>query len=122
MNCLSVNNGNTVFAGSGTDTQTGSIDNTDPDWASIYSVYAGVSTVNFSLTTDGITNAGGLASGVTIPTNTSQIQALTNGLQVTYNYEYDETAIPSGVPEPSALLLGGSALVAAGVLRRKLGR
>jgi len=121
VNCLSVAHGTTTFTGTGTDTETGSFFNTDGSWATEMSPYTGSGSVTFTLSTAGGTNNGTLSAGVTIPTNTAQINALTDGLEVAYTYTYSET-VTSGVPEPVTMLLVGSGLLGLAFARKRVRR
>jgi len=117
--CLSVATGSTTFSGTGSDTGQGSYLNTDGNWSSVLAAYVGTGSVSFTLSLDGTSNNGSLPAGVTIPTNSATLTALTNGLEVDYLYSYTDTVNPTGAPEPSTMVFAGSALLLAGIARRR---
>jgi len=118
-NCLSIGTAGASFSGTGTDMGSGSYMTSDSTLTGAVSTeYVGAGSVSFSLDIAGATNNGTLPAGVTIPTNTAALTALTNGLEVDYIYTYTDT-ITSSAPEPSTMLLFGGALLGAGLLRRR---
>jgi len=119
INCLNVAAGSTTFSGPGTATNSGGYFSTDSTWATEAAAYTGSGDVNFTLTLTGSSTSGTLPTGVTIPTNIASIQALTDGLQVGYDYSFTETLNPS-TPEPTTFVLFGGALVGLGLLGKRL--
>jgi len=115
-NCLSVANGTTNFSGTGSDTGIGSYLNTDGDWSTVLSDYVGAGSVNFTMSLAGSTGNGNLPASVSIPTNTANLTALAGGLEVDYIYTYTDV---NAAPEPSTMVFAGSALLLAGIARRR---
>jgi len=115
VNCLAVPVGVHIFSGTGTDTETGSYLSTDFT-PTLLAGYVGTGTVAFDLALDGLTENGTIQSGVTIPANTATIQALVDGLTVTYDYTYSL----STTPEPGTMALLGGAFLGLGLLRKRL--
>jgi hypothetical protein len=113
INCLGVASGSHTYSGTGTDTETGSYTG---DLSGETSTYVGPGLVTFTLASSGTENNGALTSGVTIPTNSAGVTALSNALVVTYDYSYTETA---AAPEPTTMVLVGGALLAIGIIRKK---
>ena len=126
-NCLAVLPGSRTFNGTGTDTVStgfigGGVDFSAIGGDPIYDTYAGTGVVTFTLSLTAGTNVGTLNNGITVTNNSTSTVATTNALEVMYTYEYTETLIPSGVPEPGTMFLGGAALLVAGFLRKRTAR
>jgi hypothetical protein len=111
-NCLAIAPGSTTYSGTGTDTETGSYTG---DLSGETSTYVGSGSVSFDLSGSTFT-PNTLPNGVTIPTNSASITALTHGLTVTYDYSYTEV---QNTPEPTTMALVGGALLAIGIIRKK---
>lgn len=114
--CLSVGTGTTSFSGTGSDIGTGQYLSTDGNWATVLSDYVGAGSVNFTMSLDGATNNGTIPASVSIPTNTANLTALAGGLEVDYIYTYTDV---NAAPEPSTMVFAGSALLLAGIARRR---
>jgi PEP-CTERM motif len=111
-NCLAVASSGQSYSGTGTDTETGSYTG---DLSGETSTYVGAGLVNFTLAANGNTTTGSYPAGLTFPTNTAAVTALTNGLVVTYDYSYTETSSP----EPATMALVGGGLLLIGFIRKK---
>jgi hypothetical protein len=112
VNCLAIAPGSTTYSGTGTDMETGSYTG---DLSGETSTYVGSGVVSFALAGSTLT-PNTLPNGVTIPTNSASITALTHGLTVTYDYSYTEV---QNTPEPTTMALVGGALLAIGIIRKK---
>lgn len=125
-NCLSVGAGGRTVNGSGTGDGFGSYVRADGDFSSfaVESTYVttGSGIVTFTLGLTSATTTGTLFNSVAVPTNLTRQNSVTDGVEVTYTYTYTETIPDSGVPEPTTLLLAGSALALAGILRKRSSR
>ena len=111
-NCLAVASGGQTYSGTGTDTETGSYTG---DLSGETSTYVGSGLVTFTLASAGSETNGTLPAGVTIPTNSAGVTALSNALVVTYDYTYTETT----APEPTTMVLVGGGLLLIGFIRKK---
>lgn len=118
-NCLAVANGTSTYSGTGAlSTSTGTL--TGAGLAAALSTYQtfGAGSVTFDLDLAAGEDHGNLPSGVTITINNAQVLARTDGLQVAYTYTYQEVEA-STIPEPTSILLFGSGLLLAGVIRKR---
>lgn len=124
-NCLAVTPGTRVFNGAGVADGTGSYVRADGDFSTfaVESTYVttGAGVVSFTLGLTSATTAGTLFNGITVPGNATRQNAVTDGVEVTYFYSFSETT-PDAVPEPTTLLLAGSAFALAAILRKRTAR